>query len=68
MLFPQLEGPEADRRPVRIRAAVDGAIYVTDSVQADPNRVLDRELEVPNGEPILTVRAAESVDPVTDPL
>jgi hypothetical protein len=68
MLFPQLERLEADRRSVGIRAAVDGAIYVADGVQADLNRVLDRELDVPDGEPILAVRAAEGVHPLTDPL
>jgi hypothetical protein len=41
---------------------------VADGVQPDINRALDRELDVPDSEPILTIGAAEGVHAVTPSL
>jgi hypothetical protein len=63
-----MERLEADRRALRIRAVIDTAIYVSDGVQADLDRVLDGECYVSDGEPVLAVRATESVHTTANPL
>jgi hypothetical protein len=44
---------------------VYGTIDVADGVQSDLHWILDKELDVPHGEPILAVCAAEGVHAVT---
>jgi hypothetical protein len=70
---PEIEGLEADRRPLRISAGVEGAVEVADGVQPEPGtyrwcvRVLDRKLHLPQHEPAPAVRAAEGVHPPVQP-
>ena len=69
--MPQVPGlrlREPNRRAVGIRAVVDGAIDVSDGVQADLDWVLDRERHMPGSEPGLAIHAAKGVHLIALPL
>src|SRR5438093_1765666 len=65
---PQVEGVEADRRPLGIGAVVEGAVDAADGVQAHLQRVLDGKLRMADREPTLAIGAAEGVHARTQPL